>query len=82
MCARSARGTGKLTPGIEIKQTVHLVVHEPEHDQGRQSRSCRNSQHIRQQCFVVPTEMAISTLLGMLSCNEKFMTAPEASSDC
>jgi len=50
---------GNLTPRIEIQQAVHLGVHEPEHDLGRQPRSCRNGQQICQQGAAVPTEMAI-----------------------
>ena len=50
-------------PGIEIEYAIHIGVHEPEHDLGRQPRSRRNGQHIRQQGAVVPTEMAIGARL-------------------
>src|SRR6266566_7411840 len=57
------KAQGNLMPRIEIKQVVHLGVHEPEHDLGRQSRSRRNGQHIRQQGAAIPTEMAIGARL-------------------
>src|SRR6266849_5050959 len=54
---------GNLMPCIEVKQQVHLGVHEPEHDLSQQSRSRRNGQHIRQKGTVIPTEMAIGSRL-------------------
>src|SRR5450432_2712000 len=54
---------GNLVPGIEIEYAIHIGVHEPEHDLGGQSRSRRNSQHIRQQGAIVPTKMAIGACL-------------------